>query len=75
MTKVHLLYRNRVDKSDIGGCYNAADLAMEDPAPQVEKTRKVREWVLKFVSVGSRPQKGNGRAFEAFKEVLPPDTQ
>jgi hypothetical protein len=76
MTKVHLLYRNRVDKNDVGGCYSAADLAVDEPAPpQVERTRRVREWVLKFVGAGTAQQKGKGRAFEAVKEVLPPDTQ
>lgn len=76
MTKVHLLYRNRVDKSDVGGCYSVADLAVRDHTPpQVEKTRRVREWVLKFVGVGAGPQKGKGQALEALKEVLPPDTQ
>jgi hypothetical protein len=75
MTKVHLLYRTRVDKSDVGGCYSAADLAMGDPVPpQVEKTRRVREWVLRFVGLGAGQQKGNGPA-EVLKEVLPPDTQ
>jgi hypothetical protein len=74
MTKVHLLYRNRVDKSDAGGCYSAADLAIGDPVPpQVEKTRRVREWILKFVGLGAGHQKG--KTPEAFKEVLPPDTQ
>jgi hypothetical protein len=76
MTKVHLLYRNRVDKNDVGGYYNTADLSGGEPVlPQVEKTRKVREWVLKFVGIGAGPQKGKGPAFEASKEVLPPDTQ
>jgi hypothetical protein len=75
MTKVHLLYRNRLDKSDVGGCYSAADLAMGDPVPpQVEKTRRVREWVLKFVGLGAGQQKGNGPA-KVLQEVLPPDTQ
>ncbi|KAN0106457.1 hypothetical protein V8E51_009333 [Hyaloscypha variabilis] len=75
MTKVHLLYRTRVDKTDVGGCYSAADLALGDPAPpQVEKTRRVREWVLKFVGMGAGQQKGKGPA-EKPKEILPPDTQ
>lgn len=77
MTKVHLLYRNRIDKTDVGGCYGAADLAVgENSHPQVERTRRVREWVLRFVGIGPGPQKkGKGRAYEAIKEVLPPDTQ
>jgi hypothetical protein len=74
MTKVHLLYRNRIDKSDIGGCYIAADLMEENSHPEVEKTRRVREWVLRFVGNGPVSKKGNGRAQE-IKEVLPPDTQ
>jgi len=75
MTKVYLLYRTRVDKSDVGGCYSAADLAAGNPAPpQVEKTRRVREWVLKFVGIGAGQQKRKGLA-EGLKEILPPDTQ
>ncbi|KAE9370400.1 hypothetical protein N431DRAFT_492498 [Stipitochalara longipes BDJ] len=75
MTKVHLLYRTRVDKSDVRGCYSASDLALGGPAPpQVEKTRRVREWVLKFAGMGAGQQKGKGPA-QALKEVLPPDTQ
>ena len=75
MTKVHLLYRDRIDKSDAGGCYTSADLAASTVLPQVEKTRSVREWVLRFVGVapGPRPKK-NGRV-EAVTEQLPPDTQ
>ncbi|PBP27879.1 hypothetical protein BUE80_DR001189 [Diplocarpon rosae] len=77
MTKVHLLYRNRVDKTDVGGCYSAADLVGggEGVHPQVEKTRRVREWVMKFVGVGSMKGKGKSRALELTDETLPPDTQ
>jgi hypothetical protein len=74
MTKVHLLYRTRIDKTDIGGCYNRTDLAAETLHTQVEKTRRVREWVLRFVGTGPRTER-NGRAVEAAREVLPPDTQ
>ncbi|KAF8866869.1 hypothetical protein BDZ45DRAFT_667537 [Acephala macrosclerotiorum] len=79
MTKVHLLYRNRVDRDDVGGCYKTSDLVSgEHVHPQVEKTRKVREWVMRFVGAGpveARPSKKKGRATEIAKEVLPPDTQ
>lgn len=76
MTKVHLLYRNRVDKMDVGGCYSAAELVGGgDVLPQVEKTRRVREWVMKFVGVGAGKSKGKGKAIEAVNETLPPDTQ
>lgn len=72
LTKVHLLYRNKIDKFDLGGCYNASDIASAENI-QVAKTGKVREWVLKFVGVGiERPAKGR---IEGMKEVLPPDTQ
>ncbi len=72
VTKVHLLYRNRIDKSDLGGCYNSADLAVGGTA-QAAKTRRVREWVLRFVGAGAARQvKG---CLEAIKETLPPDTQ
>ena len=74
MTKVHLLYRNRIDKIDVSGCYITADLAGEDSHPQVEKTRRVREWVVRFVGTGPGARKSKNRA-EAIKEVLPPDTQ
>lgn len=76
MTKVYLLYRNRIDKTDEGGCYNAADLATGDYVhPQIDKTRRVREWVLKFVGGLAGQKKGEGKNSEALNETLPPDTQ
>lgn len=77
MTKVHLLYRNRVDRDDVGGCYSASDLISgEDVHPQVEKTRKVREWVMRFVGAGPiGGGKRGGRILEGAREVLPEDTQ
>ena len=74
MTKCVLLYRNRIDRLDVGGCYSAADLEWSDGNPQVEKTRRVRGWGLRFVGVGVGHRVGKGR-YEAVKEVLPPDTQ
>lgn len=78
MTKIHLLYRNRIDKSDVGGCYSAADLAPSNTPtpPQLEKARRVREWVLRFVGVGAGPthREKKKKAFE-ISEVLPDDTQ
>ncbi|EKD20419.1 uncharacterized protein L3040_004294 [Drepanopeziza brunnea f. sp. 'multigermtubi'] len=77
MTKVHLLYRNRVNRTDVGGCYGAADLVSGDGVhPQVEKTRRVREWVLKFVGGGAAVKAGGmGSVSEIMNETLPPDTQ
>ena len=73
MTKVHLLYRDRIDKTDLSGCYSVADLAEGSSQPQVERTKRVREWVLRFVAGRARP-KAKGRV-DGLSEVLPPDTQ
>ena len=76
MTKAFLLYRSKIDKPDVGGCYSAADLVSTDtPRQQVEKTRRVREWVVKFVGEGPERGKGKGRMSEMIRETLPPDTQ
>jgi hypothetical protein len=72
-TKVHLLHRNRIDRTDVGGCYRSADLAAGTVSLQVEKTKVVREWVLRFV--GGRPAPKASGPFEAAVEALPPDTQ
>ena len=75
MTKVHLLYRNRIDRTDPAGCYSAADLASAGNSNhQVEKTARVREWVLKFVGMSDEQKNTKGRAGLVAREVLPPDT-
>lgn len=72
VTKVHLLYRKRVDRTDVGGCYSTAELDSEERENlQVEKTKRVREWVQKFV--GGPVKRGKG-VEERFREVLPPDS-
>lgn len=62
MTKVHLLFRGRLaDEEDVGGYYSRTDLArvgkirdnQQQRQPQLEKTKRVREWVLDFVGGGS----------------------
>jgi hypothetical protein len=70
MTKLHLLYRNKIDKTDVSGCYSAADLASGQDS-QTQKTSRVREWVLRFVGAGPDPKS----RVTAAREVLPPDTQ
>ncbi|TVY23339.1 hypothetical protein LHYA1_G007991 [Lachnellula hyalina] len=73
MTKIHLLYRNRIDRTDVAGCYSAADLNSGELANlQVEKTKRVREWVMRFVGTGVMQKKGKRNALH---ESLPPDTQ
>lgn len=59
MTAVYLLHRGRkLDSGDAGGHYSGADLAKVGKGtkplhPQLEKTRRVRDWVLKFVGGAS----------------------
>ncbi|KAI3398960.1 hypothetical protein diail_7987 [Diaporthe ilicicola] len=67
MTAVHLLHRGRrLDAGDAAGHYSGADLARAGRRraeqlqhPQLEKTRRVRDWVLKFVG-GVVPAGGDG---------------
>ncbi|KXX81545.1 hypothetical protein MMYC01_202740 [Madurella mycetomatis] len=50
LTKVYLLYRTRLDARDTGGYYSTAHLVSSNSThPQLEKTRRVRDWVLNFV--------------------------
>ncbi|KAK3292700.1 uncharacterized protein B0H64DRAFT_235169 [Chaetomium fimeti] len=52
-TKVHLFYRMKLDSLDTGGYYSTSDLSSARSAhPQLEKTRRVRDWVLHFVGRG-----------------------
>ncbi|KAH8599883.1 hypothetical protein B0O99DRAFT_682359 [Bisporella sp. PMI_857] len=72
LTKIYLLYRNRIDKTDLVTYYKASDFVSTSTLhPQLEKISKVRNWVMKFVG---GPGKGND-GFEEMKETLPPDTQ
>ena len=95
MTKVDLLYRNRIDRTDRAGCYSIKDLGGSDRAtqesqthPQVLKTKKVRDWVLRFVGGGpavvrtADAGRGGKRGIKRTREVagldvgeMPPDTQ
>ncbi|RDW88962.1 hypothetical protein BP6252_00994 [Coleophoma cylindrospora] len=72
MTKIHLLHRTRIDKDDFGGCYRTLELVSDDT--QLGKTRKVRDWVAKFVGVGASNRR-KATAAKAATEILPPDTQ
>lgn len=91
MTKVDLLLRNRIDRTDRAGCYSRKDFVGEEAEmhPQVLKTKRVRDWVLRFVGGGTRAavvRDGcNGMGKKGLKrraEVagigigdMPPDTQ
>ena len=67
MTKVDLLHRRKLDVADPGGFYSArrVEVAKEDEL-QVMKVRRVRDWMLNFVS---------DKSHISHKEMLPPDTQ
>ena len=80
MTKLDLLYRNTIDAKDEKGIYDVREL--EDPYPnslQVEKVRKVRDWVMAFVGVRmiepSRVDCAREASHARTKPLLPPDTQ
>lgn len=79
VTKVDLLFRNRIDREDDGGCYSARDLnatISSDTHPQVGKTIRVREWVLRFVGHGAATMRRTDEGkVEVVNEILPPDTQ
>jgi hypothetical protein len=83
MTSAGLLYRRKVDRDDVGGVYSTKDLnnAPSDDR-QLIKVKKVREWILNFVS-GVEPStkycgdKNGGVDNDGRKrrKFLPPDTQ
>lgn len=70
MTKCWLLYRNRLDREDVGGCYRAGDLLGEGGGAQIQKTKRVREWVLRFVGGPVSDLREGERG-----EVFPVETQ
>lgn len=72
LTKVYLLYRTRLDAQDTGGHYSTADLTHANSGhPQLEKTRRVREWVLNFV--GRSASHGSGTDSRPRWEKPPAD--
>ncbi|OOF98099.1 hypothetical protein ASPCADRAFT_141989 [Aspergillus carbonarius ITEM 5010] len=86
ITKVDLLYRQRVDVTDAGGLYSATRLRdiQQDPAAKRDedlplvKVSKVREWIRRFApdtagGDGGRGPLTRGRAGKG--NPLPPDTQ
>ncbi|KAH8668059.1 hypothetical protein BGZ60DRAFT_42570 [Tricladium varicosporioides] len=76
MTKVHLLCRNKLNRTDAGGCYSRRELETASQGnAQFERTKKVREWVVRFVGGPPGPRNRDERDFEPHPESLPPDTQ
>jgi hypothetical protein len=75
MTKLHLLFRNRVDKTDVGGYYTVGDFgAGKEVHSQLTKTMLVKDWVLQFVAPGAFRRAGKEDA-KIITESLPLDTQ
>ncbi|KAK0708234.1 hypothetical protein B0H67DRAFT_496272 [Lasiosphaeris hirsuta] len=86
LTRAYLLHRVRLDEEDLGGHYSAADLAAKGGHPQLEKARRVRDWVVRFVgrrhAPDTRPEthaRGGKRKAGGAREwdIMPPvdDTQ
>ncbi|KAL2266204.1 hypothetical protein VTJ83DRAFT_5556 [Remersonia thermophila] len=78
LTQVYLLHRMRLDANDRGGYYSTSDLAASGPThAQLDKTRRVRDWVLNFVGPAPTRDKGNGRQATRPRWDMPPedDTQ
>lgn len=70
VTRVLLLYRRKLGRDDVGGHYSLGDVAGTGGAhPQLEKTRRVRDWVLRFVG-GDAPE---GRASKLRSWEKPPE--
>ncbi|KAL2132922.1 hypothetical protein VTI74DRAFT_3143 [Chaetomium olivicolor] len=61
LTKVRVLYRLKMDSRDVGGYYSTSDLSSTGEVhPQLEKTRRVRDWVINFVGLGTHdPRKAD----------------
>ncbi|KAK1776264.1 hypothetical protein QBC45DRAFT_381596 [Copromyces sp. CBS 386.78] len=85
LSKVHLLFRPRLDPTDVGGHYAPSDLSVTRTThPQLDKTRRVWDWVLRFVGPGpitvaapesARKSKNNKYALARPWDMPPPDTQ
>lgn len=73
LTKTHLLHRTLVEDNERARSCRLTDA--EETSSQGTKTRRVSEWVLKFVGsdVVSGPVRGHGKSDR--RKILPPDTQ
>lgn len=75
LTRAHLLYRTQVDAEDVGGHYRMSDLRSSSEAgtmvhPQLEKTRRVYDWVVRFVGQGVRSATKTSESKAKKKEVV-----
>ncbi|KAJ5905576.1 uncharacterized protein N7473_002492 [Penicillium subrubescens] len=80
MTKVDLLYRQPVDVTDTVGFYKSG-LRRNSPQDHadlpLQKTRRVREWIVQFVGATDEAGGGPSRMSQTQRghQRLPPDTQ
>ncbi|KAJ0163145.1 hypothetical protein CTA2_3457 [Colletotrichum tanaceti] len=85
LTRTTVLYRRKLAEDDEGGYYRRRDLdAVDDAAagdggeeethPQLVKTKKVWEWVLRFVGGEERPN-AKGKKKKRGWDAPPDDTQ
>ncbi|ODH47600.1 hypothetical protein GX48_06278 [Paracoccidioides brasiliensis] len=82
MTKIDLLHRMPVDSSDMEGLFTCRILGDRrgDSHPQLTKVRRVREWILDFISphiYGMAGQQSINSSSGGLpgEPYLPPDTQ
>ncbi|QSS67809.1 hypothetical protein I7I50_06996 [Histoplasma capsulatum G186AR] len=80
MTKVDLLHRALVGPDDDGGLFTLQALAdgTTDCHPQLVKVRRVRDWILNFISphiYGKVGQSSVRPGVPGDERCLPPDTQ
>lgn len=75
-TKVHLLHRRKLDASDRGGYYSTAELNSSGRVhPQLDKTRKVNDWVLHFVGGLTKRKTAKGQQARPWDRPPPLDSQ
>lgn len=72
LTKIQLLYRQRLDEEDEGGFYSIRDLSSKSTThPQLLKTARVRQWVLDFVAQPVYAAQDNRQGLRRWE--MPPD--
>lgn len=75
MTQVVLLHRRLVDTTDAGGFYQSIPPPTTDDDQPLQKTRRVREWMVQFMgATHAAGGQGAGMPTQRGPE-LPPDTQ
>ncbi|KAK3381528.1 hypothetical protein B0H63DRAFT_450855 [Podospora didyma] len=73
LTKVHILYRRKLDGVDLAGHYSVDDIFSRTPAhPQLAKTRLVSQWVFTFVGDAGNSRRSKRPRWDA--DMPPPHT-